>query len=117
MTTKISSRLNRAHFNVDVTSYEYCNLANLYKEGGKEEVHTIQAVYINRKGNFGDSPTFAIASKKLVNIPSFYMEQANEILSDDELINAINEGKVGFTIYPYENKQKKECYGINFIDL
>ena len=43
-------------------------------------------------------------------------ETAREILADSEAVEAIKNGKVGYTIYEYESHGKK-CYSISFVDL
>ena len=50
------------------------------------------------------------------NLPSHTAETVHEILADDEAVQTIKDGKVGYTIYEYESHGKK-CYSISFVDL
>jgi hypothetical protein len=50
-----------------------------------------------------------------VNLPQFTGDTVREILADADAVQAIKDGKVGYTIYEYESHAKK-CYGITFVD-
>lgn len=113
-----AEKYNKGHkFDVDTTGYEYISLEQLYKENGEQYIYKLMGVYINTKGMYSDSPVFII-DNYLVNCPSHMTNTCNEILSDTDSVDSINDGRVGFQIYTYmSTKYNKKCYGVNFIDL
>ena len=112
------SKFNKGRkFDFDTTGFEYRSLAELYNENGANQVYPLTAMYVNSKSNFGVAPVFA-TTDCFVNIPSHMVDVVNQILADEEAIKAINEGKIGFVIYPYTQKKfNKTCYGVNFVDI
>lgn len=113
-----SAKYNRGKkFDIDTTGFQYDNPADLYKAYGEEKVFPLTAIFINDKSKFGDYPVFA-TDKNFVNAPSHMLDIANEILSNTDDIQAINDGKVGFSIYEYTSeKYNKTAYGIKFVDI
>lgn len=117
--TSFASKFNRTTFGVDTTDFNYTKLADIFnseKEGGKDVIHHINGIYVH-KSQLGDSPVIIDEeNKRLVNLPSHTAETVREILADDEAVQDIIDGKVGYTIYEYESHGKK-CYSISFVDL
>lgn len=114
-----ASKFNKTTFGIDTTDFQYTKLADIFKsenEGGKDVVHKINGLYVH-KSRLGDSPV-AIdeENKRLVNLPGYIAGTVREILADDEAVQTIKDGKVGYTIYEYEARGKK-CYSISFVDL
>ena len=93
----------------------YTNLKELFGKYGEKKMYVIQALYINTKGKYGDSP-IALVNGNLVNLPSHLTETVKEMLKDEELIQAINDDEFGFTIYHYE-KDGKQGYSVNWVDI
>ena len=113
-----ASKFNKTSFGIDTTDYTFVKLTDLFnspQDGGGDVVHPIDGVYVH-KSQLGDSPVIIdAANKRLVNLPSFTGETIREILQDSDAIQAIKDGKVGYTIYEYESHAKK-CYNIMFVD-
>lgn len=118
MARSFAQKFNKTSFGIDITDFSYCKLVDLYnnnENGGGDVVHSINGLYVH-KSQLGDSPVcIDVENKLLVNLPSHTAESVREILSDNEAIEDIKSGKVGYTIYEYESHGKK-CYGINFVD-
>lgn len=114
-----ASKFNKTTFGIDTTDFQYTKLADIFNsenEGGKDLVHKINGLYVH-KSQLGDSPVIIDEeNKRLVNLPSHTAETVREILADDEAVQTIKDGKVGYTIYEYECHGKK-CYSISFVDL
>lgn len=114
-----ASKFNKTTFGIDTTDFQYTKLADIFNsesEGGKDVVHKINGLYVHRS-QFGDSTVIIDEeNKRLVNLPSHTAETVREILADDEAVQTIKDGKVGYTIYEYESHGKK-CYSISFVDL
>lgn len=113
-----ASRFNKSRkFDVDTTNFEYMSLVDLYNNNGEEEVYPLTAIYINTKSKYGNAPVFA-TDDCFVNAPSHMLETVNEILADENAVAEINNGKVGFKIYPYHaDKFNRDCFSINFVDM
>ena len=114
-----ASKFNKTTFGIDTTDFKYNKLSEIYNsesDGGKDVVHKINGLYVN-KSQLGDSPVLIDEeNKRLVNLPSHTAETVREILADDVAVETIKAGKVGYTIYEYESHGKK-CYSISFVDL
>lgn len=115
---RFANRFNKGRkFDVDTSNFEYESLADLFNANGKDKVYPLTAIYINTKSKFGDAPVFA-TDTCFVNVPSHMLDTAKEILSDDDAIDDINKGRVGFTIYPYTaEKFNRDTFGVNFVDM
>lgn len=104
-------------FDVDASGFDFVNLETLYKEHGEGRKYEIDALYINTKSEYGAHPVAVIEDLQLkADLPKHLKETAEEMLSDDEAIEAIRSGRAGFIIDPYL-KNGKQCYGVRWIDL
>lgn len=95
--------------------FTYRDLQQLATENGLKADYKVNAIYINKKGMYGDQPVIA-TNDALVNAPHHMVDQVREILSDAESVNLINGGYVGFKLYTYENKFGSQ-YAIEWIDF
>ena len=112
MTSKFSNKYNHNgsyHFHAPKET-DYINLRDMFQRDGNE-IHTVKAFYINTKSKFGDAPvavTITVDKDKqkidLVNLPNFMLSTVKDMIQDDELTEAIDNGEFGFTIYEYEGK-------------
>ncbi len=113
---KFSDKFNKTSFGIDTKDFQYIKLAEIAANSSADEIHHIDGLYVHGSA-LGDSPVVIdVANKKLVNMPKHLGETFREILADGEAVQAIKDGKVGYTIYDYESHGKK-CYGIKFVDL
>lgn len=111
-----SNTFNKNSFGIDTKDYEYIKLPDMAKGSSPDEIHPINGLYVHGS-DFGDSPVVIdVQAKKLVNMPKHMGDTFREILADPEAVQAIKDGKVGYTIYTYES-HAKTCYGINFVDI
>lgn len=111
-----SNTFNKASFGIDTKDYEYIKLADVAKASSPDDIHPINGLYVHGSA-LGDSPVVIdVQAKKLVNMPQHLGETFREILANGEAVQAIKDGKVGYTIYTYES-HAKTCYGINFVDI
>ena len=96
--------------------FEYETLHDLYVKNGKDFVYEIKAMYINKKSLFGESPVIA-TSDCFVNLPSHLTDVVKEMMKDNEVVNAVNEGHLGFQIYTYETEHRNGLYySVNWVD-
>ena len=113
MTSKFASKYNHngSYKYHAPKETEYINLRDMFKRDGKEATHTVKALYINTKSKYGDAPVAVTITENkdkqqidLVNLPSFMLSTVKDMIQDDELTEAIDNGEFGFTIYEYEGK-------------
>ena len=101
---------------VDTEGFEYKKLEELYKTYGKDEVYTVRALYINDT-KFGKSPV-AVGDRCFINLPKHLVGDIEQIINDEELVEQINLGKIGFKIYEFvSRKYNKVCYGIEWVEI
>lgn len=116
----IANKYNRTKvFNFNIPQeFKYVSLSELFQKNGSNKVYKVNAIYINRKSRYADAPVVATDSE-LVNMPSHMTDTVKQMLQDDEVIEAVNKGKLGFTIYQYENKQQGHnlYFSINWVDM
>lgn len=114
----IASRYNKRRFNYIIPKdVEYRNLPELLKKDGLGSVYTVKALYINTKGNYGDSPV-AVLDSVIVNLPSHLLDMVKSMLEDEEVIDAVNQDKLGFTVYEYMTEHSvNPCCSITWVDL
>ena len=104
-------------FDIDFEK-DFISLKDLY-EKDKNAVFVIKGLYINAKGIYDDSPVFEI-DNYLVNIPAHMTDTCKSILEDEEAIDDIKNGNIGFTIRRYEKIVKgknRDCYSVNFEEV
>lgn len=83
---------------------------------GKVTPFTLTGLFINNKSKFGARP-FASTPDFLVDLPSHMLDTIKEMIDDEEVVNDINSGRVGFVVRTYySNNYKKDCYSIKFVD-
>ena len=95
-------------------THEYKKPAQLVAENGINAVYRLNAIYVNKKGAYGDEPVL-VTDNELVNAPSSLMESINGILDDSESINLIIDGQVSFKLYEYQNKYGLQ-HGVSWVD-
>lgn len=111
-----ANSFNKVTFSIDVTDFEYCKLAALYNEKAPQTVYHLDGMWTN-KSPLGESPVFICAELgKLVNMPMHLTPTVKEILANPNAVEAIKNGKVGFTVYEYESHGRK-CYNVKFADI
>lgn len=101
---------------IDTSEFAYLSRKECF-DSNPEAVHVVRGLYINTKGNFGDHPV-AICENSFIDLPDYLTNDVKEMLQDEEDINDIKAGKVGFKIEKFIDKKfKKECFGIKWVDV
>lgn len=105
-------------FDINIEGFNFTSLKALFDKD-PSIIYPIDGLYINKKSDFGDHPVAIVAKDGLlVDLPGHETETVKEIMKDEEVIEAIKAGKVGFSIHQYEQKKyKKVCYGIHWEDI
>lgn len=107
------TKYNRGGVNFDYKLPEGASFKKL-AELGDGFVGVVKAVGISHKGKYGDSP-FIIGDGFGVWLPTHRVNDISDICGDPEAVEAINAGKVCFSVYAYE-LEGKELFSINFVD-
>lgn len=95
--------------------FEFIDLAGLVELNGIEKVYPVNAIYMNKKGKYGEQPTI-ITDAAMVNAPHHLTRVCKDVLADSESIGLINRGYVGFKIYSYENNFGTH-YSLEWVDV
>ena len=81
----------------------YKSLERLYNEAEDDDtVYVIRGAYINTKSDYVAESPLVATDTCYVNIPHFQLGEIKAMLADARAIKAINQGKAGFKIVPYE---------------
>lgn len=98
-------------------SFEYTSLDELYHNNEHDWVYPVKALFINKKSKYGDHPVI-VTDNEYVSVPKHLTDTVKAMIADDEAVDAINSGKLGFTIYEYvDSKYKRTCYSVTWIDM
>ena len=110
-----ATKYNKTNFGIDTKGFPYVKLSDVFKNGGADVIHSVNGIYTHTT-QLGESAVLLDAeARQLVNLPEHLNTVCKSILADAEAVQAIKEGKVGFTVYEYEARGRK-CYSIRFVD-
>lgn len=113
----IANKYNRTYNRFTAEIPEDLPFMKLSELGESKTPFIILAMWINTKGKFGAHPVVATPSG-LVDFPNSMTETVKEMIKDDEVIEAVNNGKLGFTVRKYHtNKYNRDAYMADFVDL
>ena len=113
---KYKQTTKRFDFEIPKT-HEFYSLHDLYNQYGKENIYLLRALFINKKSKYGDSPV-VVTDDFLVNAPNHLTETVKAMIADGELVDAVNNGEIGFKIYTYTTKKYNgNFYGIEWIEI
>lgn len=106
-------------FDIDITDFTFTDLKTLSEKSAAGEVFKIDGLYINKKSAYGNHPVAIMAKEMLlVDLPAYLNEDVKEMMKDEEVVAAIKGGHVGFTTRQYyQEKFKKDCFGIHWEDV
>lgn len=97
--------------------FKFTTLDEQFTKNGESEKYKVNALYMNTKSIYGEHPV-AVTDNAMVDFPKHLAPTVKEMINDDEAVKAINDGKVGFTIYTYiDKKYHKTCYSVKWIDI
>ncbi|MDU4059536.1 MAG: hypothetical protein E7H60_23605 [Pseudomonas oryzihabitans] len=79
------------------------------------KTYPIEALFINTKGKFGDQGVI-ISGDYIVNLPNHLTEMIEDMLKDEEMVDAINQRLFDFEIYEFESKKyNRKSHSINLV--
>jgi hypothetical protein len=101
-------------FDFDTEQLEFKKLSELYNES-PELIYVVKALFINTKSQFGDQGTICTPDF-LSSAPLYLTETIEKMLLDDDIIEACNKDKLGFSIRGYI-KDNEQCHTVVWRDL
>lgn len=107
-----AKKLNKVTFKYETKGKDFVKLQDLVM--GK--VYEIKAVFINKKSKFGPSPVIGLDTC-MVDLPAHCIDDVEAILSDPDMIDDINNGKAGFSVVTYQDKNDVTRYSVNWEDI
>lgn len=116
VTGGLMSRFNHTNiFDVDTKNFKWVNLETLFNTD-PDKTYTLLGLF-TKGSKFGKEPDAIIQGYK-VNLPRHLLDTVNDMLDDNQVIEAIKAGKVGFKVYSYHsNTYNKDAYSVTWLDL
>ena len=103
-------RFNKAKlFDVNLEGKVTVKLSEL-EEG---QVFIVNAIMFTEKGRFGKS-AFIVSGDNIVYLPKHKVKECEEILCDEEIVEAIKRGKIGFIPYSYDDETGAKRFSVNW---
>lgn len=96
-------------FDVKLEGKETVKLAELELDA----FYTVDAIMFTEKGRFGKS-AFIVSGDMIVYLPKHKVKECEEILCDDEIVEAIKGGKIGFVPVSYTDETGAERFSVNW---
>ena len=94
----------------------FIGLGELVKNNGINTKYKLAGFYINNKGKYGPAPVAVIQGFN-VNLPKHLLEDIELMLTDEEVVTQINDGRAGFMVDTYTTKDNKEYYTVTWCNL
>lgn len=114
--SKYNNKNNLFTFHTPV-DFEYTTLDVLFSDNAQDTIYPVKAMFLNKKSMYGTHPVI-VTDKALVDLPKHMLDTVKDMMGDEEAVDAINNGKVGFQIYQYiDSKYKKTCYSVTWVDV
>lgn len=116
VTGGLMSRFNHNNiFDVDSKDFKWVDLETLFNTDPDKQ-YTVLGLFV-KGSKFGKEPDAIIDGFK-VNLPRHLLDTVNDMLDDNQVIEAIKAGKVGFKIYSYHSSTyNKDAYSVTWLDL
>lgn len=100
-------------FNVDTKDFEFITMAEQF-EATKGKAFKVQGFFINKNSKYGAHPV-AILEDKLLDMPAHEIAHVNEILANEEMIEAVKAGKCKIKCVEYHSEKfNKDCIGVEW---
>lgn len=109
------------NWGIDTTDFQYVACKEAYQKNGKDYVYPLRGIFINRKNNSPYGPSNVIITEDgdggfFLNAPGNWVPMFEEILACPEDVEAIKEGRVGFTIKQFQSHGKL-CHCPYWLDM
>ena len=104
-------------FTVNSDDFPFVTLKEVAEENGIDKILKVQGAF-TFEGKKKKLRPVLIADGHKINLPDYMLKDIQKLLSKDEYIEAVNQGKCGFKITTYEDEQygNGTCYSGQFVD-
>lgn len=75
--------------------------------------YRVDAIMFTEKGRFGKS-AFIVTGDNIVYLPKHKVKECEEILCDDEIVEAIKGGRISFVPTSYKDETGAERFSVNW---
>lgn len=103
-------------FNADGKDLPFMSLSDFVAEFGTDDTVTVLGMYTHNKSQYGEKGII-ITPNCNIDCPEHMIPMIKEVISDDELVKAVNAGKCGLKIRPYTDKKGINRFSGNFVDI
>lgn len=104
-------------FEYEVKNETYYSMQEFYESEVIARPAELKALFINTKGKFGEQ-AIAVCDGFNLRLPTHTVEDVKIMVSDDEIVSEINNGKAFIDVEKYfSNKYNKECYSPIWVSL
>lgn len=104
----------KIEWGIDTKEYKFVKIKDLV--AADKKTVTIRGLFFTKSEQFGLQPN-AIIDGALLNLPTHIVDTVKEMLNDDGCVAAIKRGECGVTFRKYDSKYRKDCWGVDFINL
>lgn len=101
-------------FKINSDNFPFTTLDEVVKENGNSVIPVCGL--FTYKAKYGVRPVL-ISNTLKINLPDHCLKDVEDIIADDELCEAINNGKCGFLPSQYEDKNGKTRNSGSFVDI
>lgn len=103
--------------NIVTDGFNYIDLPDV-ENHTQGKPYVIDGLYVQNKGKFGAEPVAINTDDHvLINLPHFLVDDVKEMLTDQEVIDAIKAKKVGIQVTHYTNEYSKKDSNGNLISF
>lgn len=98
--------------------FSYLSLKELLAANGGDlsVVYIVRALYVNKSSKYGAQGLIAL-DDCYVNLPKHLMEDVEIIMDNPEAVEAVNAGRCGIKIRPYEDRNGKGQLSIDWANV
>ena len=107
---------NAAKFTFDSKGLPFVKLSEYAAENGTDAVITVKAMFTHNKSEYGEKGVI-VCERCCIDVPSQLIEDIKTVRADADMVKAVNDGKCGFKIYSYTDKNGKTRYSGTFVDI
>lgn len=112
----IANRFNKGNkidWNYETEGFEFKSPSEMELD----KVYPMHGVFTTPDSGYGVGGVI-ICDDCLLNVPQSYVDTVKEILADQEAIEQIKAGKLGFKVGTYQSRKfKRTGYSVEFVDM
>ena len=103
-------------FNADGKYLPFMKLSEFVSEFGTDDIVKVVGMYTYNKFQYGEKGII-ITPNCNIYVPEHLIPMIKEVIADDSLVAAVNEGKCGLKIRSYEDNKGITRWSATFVDI